>query len=117
MKILVFGLENENRLLPRLRKRFPHIGFVKHEPSSELGEDGPEIIAIDTVKGIAEVSLIDDLDSLSPGRSLEGSGMLLTLRILLKIGSIKSVRIIAVPPSIGEGEAFEAICAVIETLA
>jgi hypothetical protein len=116
MKIIVFGLENEDAILSRLRKRFPSVGFLKYDKSIELEEEGPELIALDSVKGIEGVSLIDDLDSISPGKAVAGSDSMITLRILLKIGSLKSVKIIAVQMGVGEQEAFDGICLQIQSL-
>lgn len=116
MKIIVFGLENQDSLLPRLRKRFPSVGFLKYGPSVELEEEGPDLLVLDSVKGAEEVGLIDDLDSLSPGRALAASEMMMTLRIMVKIGSLKSVRMIAVPPGIGVDEAFEGISRAIQSI-
>ncbi len=116
MKIIVFGLENEDTLLPRLRKAFPSIGFLRYGKSVELEEEGPDLLVLDSVNGVEEVGLIDDLDSLSPGRALAASEMMMTLRIMVKIGSIKSVRMIAVPTGMGQEEAFEGICRAIRSL-
>ncbi|MFH0885357.1 MAG: hypothetical protein V1861_06630, partial [Candidatus Micrarchaeota archaeon] len=70
----------------------------KYDVSDELGEDSRKIIAIDTIKGLSQVTLLEDISSVSPGRALEGSGALITLRILLRIGSIDSAKVIGVPP-------------------
>ncbi|MDD5172133.1 MAG: hypothetical protein PHF60_03805 [Candidatus ainarchaeum sp.] len=97
MRVLVFGLANEDSVLPELRRRFPSIGFKKPTASEELEEEGRHIVVMDTVKGIDRVTLIDDLEVVNPGRIAGGSGMLLSLRILLKLKSIDSVKVIAVP--------------------
>ena len=97
MNILVFGLEKEDAVLARLRKRFPTLGFKKYEVSMELEEEGKRIVAIDTVKGIDHVMLLDDMAIVSPAKAMSGSGAIMTLRILLKIGSLESAKVIAVP--------------------
>jgi hypothetical protein len=116
MEILVFGLEEENRILARLRKRFPSVGFKKYDISEELENENRRPLAIDTVKGISRVTLIEDIASFSPGRALEGSGALMTLRILISIGSLDSARVIGVPAGYPAEKAFEEISAIIETL-
>lgn len=116
MKIIVFSIDDEDSLLHRLRKRFPSIGFQKYGKSMELEEEGPDLLVLDSVKGVDGVVLIDDLDSVSPGKALAASEMMMTLRIMVKIGSLKSVRMIAVPPGIGTDEAFDGICRAIESL-
>jgi hypothetical protein len=116
MKIIVFGLEREDQLLPMLRRRFPSIGFQKYDRSIDLEEEGPELVVIDTVAGLEGATLIEDLDSISPSRALSGSEMVMTLRIMVKIGSIKRVRVLAVPPGLPEREAFDGLSALIERL-
>lgn len=96
MKVLVFALENENEILSSLRKAFPDIGFKKCGIRDDLEEEGMDIIALGSVGGIDHVVLLDELDSVSP-RVMEGSELLLTLRILVKIGTLGSARVIAVP--------------------
>lgn len=116
MEILVFGLSNEDAILSQLRKWFPEIGFRKYDVSDELGEEERKIIAIDTVKGLEQVTLLDDISSVSPGRALEGSGSLMTLRILLRIGSIDSARVIGVPPDYPEDKSVSEIAVIIGEL-
>jgi hypothetical protein len=112
MKVLVFGLENENSLLSRLRKKFPAIGFKKQNLKDDLEQEGRDLVVLDTINGFDQVILVDELSSLSPGR-INASDTLMTLRILLRIGSLDSVRVIAVPPGYPEDVAFDEICAII----
>ncbi len=116
MEILVFGLENENALLARLRKRFASVGFRKYDVSEELENEERKLIVIDTVRGISKVTLVEDLEGISPAKALEGSGTLMTLRILLRIGSIDSVKVIAVPEGYPADAAFDEMSAIIELL-
>ena len=116
MEILVFGLANEDAILRKLRKRFPSTGFKKCDISHELEDEGNGIVALDTIKGIEQVTLIDDLGMLSPHKALGGSGTVMTLRILLRIGSIKSAKVIGVPEDYPVDAAFEEISAIIRAL-
>lgn len=116
MEILVFGLANEDSLLQRLRKRFPSVGFKKCDLTQELENEGRNLIVIDTLKGIERVCLLDDIGSVSPARALDGSGTVMTLRILMRIGSIDSAKIIGVPEKYPEGQAYEEMGAIIEGL-
>jgi hypothetical protein len=109
MRVLVFGLANEDSVLPELRRRFPSIGFKKTAASEDLEEEGRRLVVVDTVKGIDQVTLIDDLEAVNPGRIAGGSGMLLALRILLKLKSVDSVKVIAVPHEYEGEEALEEI--------
>jgi hypothetical protein len=116
MEILIFGLQSEDGILSQLRKWYPEIGFRKYDVSDELGEEGRRIIAIDTIKGLSEVTLMDDINTVSPGRALDGSGALMTLRILLRIGSIDSARVIGVPPGYPVDRSVAEIAAIIGEL-
>lgn len=115
MKILVFGLENEDLILRELRQAFPGIGFKKCRISDDLEEEGRDLVALDSVAGIMRVSLIDELGSVSP-KVMEGSETLLTLRILKSIGSLDSARVIAVPKGADAGGAAEEIKRIIGSL-
>ena len=116
MNILVFGLEREDAILAKLRKRFPSLGFKKYDVSMELDDEGKRLLAIDTVKGIEHVTLLDDMAIVSPGQAMEGSGAIMTLRILLKIGSLKSAKVIGVPENYPESSTVEEISVLIEQM-
>ncbi len=116
MRIVVFSLENSEHILRSLRETFPEIGFLEYDRSLDLEEEGPDLLALGTVKIADSVSLIADLEGISPGKALEGSEMLMTLRIMLKIGSLKSVKVLAVPEGCPEGEAVSALAALIRGL-
>jgi hypothetical protein len=116
MEILVFGLSAEDSILSQLRNWYPEVGFRKFDVSDELGDADRRIIAIDTVQGLSQVTLLDDISSVSPGRALEGSGALITLRILLRIGSIDSARVIGIPPGYPVDKSVTEIAAIIGEL-
>ncbi|MEW6748369.1 MAG: hypothetical protein AB1295_01535 [Candidatus Micrarchaeota archaeon] len=109
MNILVFGLESEDAILSRLRRNFPNLGFKKYQISMELEDEGKRIVAIDTVKGIDHVMLLDDMSIVSPAKAMSGSGAIMTLRILLKIGSLESAKVIAVPEKYPQAAAVQEI--------
>lgn len=116
MQILVFGLEGEDAILPELRKRFPSVGFKKSDLSHDLEEEGRALVVIDTVPGLERVELIDDVRTVSPGRAMEGSGALMTLRILVSLGTIDSARMIAVPKGCPPAAAVEGMDSAIREL-
>jgi hypothetical protein len=116
MEILVFGLENENAVLSSLRKRFPSVGFKKCTLSDDLEQEGRRLVVIDTLRGLDRVTLVDDPNLVSPGRAMDGSGALMTLRILLKLGSLESVRMIAVPDDYPREDVVEEMARIIADL-
>ena len=112
MKILIFDLANENAILAKLRKNFPSIGFKKQKISDDIEEEGRDIVLIDTVKGLQTVTLIDDPNDISPGKS----EIVMTLRILLKLGLLDSVKIIGVPSDYDQEVTVEEINSIITSL-
>jgi len=118
MEIRVLRLDNERSLLRKLRARFASVDFIRQDPSdaSELEEGVEDLIVIDTVKGIDRVTLFEELEEISPAKALQGSGEIMTLRMLLRLGTIHSVRLIAIPEDYAEDDAFEEICQIIDAL-
>jgi len=120
MKIFVFGnedLEVDNlpiRILPKLREKFPEINFEVKDPNEEW--DIPEeMIILDTVIGIKEITIFDDLEKFSktPRVSMHDFDALSNIRYLYKLGKIKKIKIIAIPPSLEESEAVKKIAKVL----
>ena len=107
MKIYVFGnpLVPEDslplRLLPQLRKQFPEIHFIMVDPNENFPPEGEQdLIILDTVKGISEVTLLDysDLALIEKSPiSPHDYDLLLHLLLLKKMGRIDNVKIIGFP--------------------
>lgn len=122
MKIFVFGNEDlpydslPLRLLPKLQKTFPQIEFIKKDPNEEW-DAAPELTAIDTVEGIKNVTLFDDLTKFqpSPRISMHDFDALANLRLMQKIGRIKKIKIIGLPPTISEKKALPEIISLLSS--
>jgi hypothetical protein len=123
MTIFVFGNPDlpmdalPLRLVPQLQEKFPQHVFLIKDPNEEW--DVPEkLIVIDTVKGIDEVQEFHGLDSFasSPRVSMHDFDALTQLRFLQKLGKLKEVTIIGVPPEMDERQALEAIVASLEKI-
>ncbi len=105
------------RLVPRLRKKFPQATFEIKDPNEEW--DVPErLIVIDTVVGIDDVQIFRGLNNFAraPRVSMHDFDALTQLRLLQKIGQLKEVAIIGVPPKIEQKKAFEYISALLEKM-
>jgi Ni,Fe-hydrogenase maturation factor len=87
------------KLAPKLEKLFPDINFVITDPSENLNPIDGELIIIDTVENIKNVILIDDIEKLKTGKiySLHDFDLAFNLKLLQKIGKLKSVKIFGVP--------------------
>jgi hypothetical protein len=116
MMVLVFSLDDEDAILPELRKRFPSVGFRKSSVKDDLEEEGRDLVAIVSIEGVDAVALVEDLSSVSPSRALGGSQALMTFRILKSIGSIDSAKVIAVPAGYPADKAVEEIASILESL-
>lgn len=95
MIIFVFGNQDfpqdslPLRILPKLKKVFPKIEFRVQDPNEEW--DVPEeLIIIDTILDIKEITLFDNLDyfAKSPNISLHDFDALSNLLYLQKLGKI-----------------------------
>jgi len=98
-----------------LRERFPGIEFVVKDPNEEW--DMPEdVIVLDTVVGIKEVKLFEDIDKFKPAPSLSMHDFdaLANLRFLKKLGKLNTVKVIGVPVDVGEEKAVEEIGRLLE---
>jgi len=98
------------RILPVLQKKFPEINFVEFEPTEDLPKED-NLVIIDTVINAKDVMLIDDIDKFvqTKALSLHDFDLGLNLKLAKKLGKIKSVKIIGVPPWLGEVEALRKI--------
>lgn len=90
------------RLIPELKKKFPHLNFIRFDPTEEFPLNNKDLIIIDTVIGIKKVTKVEGLDnfSLSPRNSVHDYDLPLTLGILKKLGRIKKVTIIGIPSKV-----------------
>jgi Ni,Fe-hydrogenase maturation factor len=124
MKILVFGnmlVEEDSlplRLMPKLEKLFPSIEFKEFDTAENLEDEGRDLVILDTAFGIEKVTLIDDVDNLqlSKTASMHDFDLPITLRILIKLKAIDSVKIIAIPAGYEEKKAIEEISEMIKSI-
>jgi Ni,Fe-hydrogenase maturation factor len=113
--IYIFGnplLDFDNlplKLAPKIQKLFPEIDFIIVDPNENLKPINRELIIIDTVEGIKNVTLIDDISKIQTGKiySLHDFDLAFNLKILQKIGKLKKVRIFGVPMNGNEKEILE----------
>jgi hypothetical protein len=120
MKFYIFGnidLPNDSlplRILPELEEKFPEIDFYIKDPNEDwVVED--HINIIDTVVGIDDVTIFDGLEKFSAVSrvSVHDFDALTNLRLLQKLGKIKSVKIIGLPGEMAESEALKKVSALI----
>ena len=98
------------KILPELKKLFPEIDFVTKDPNEDWDDVG-DITIIDTVVGITDVKVFNSLKDFSraPRFSLHDFDAYTNLVMLEKLGKIRKIKIIGVPPTISQKEAIEKI--------
>ena len=105
MTVFIFGnpdLPEDSlplKLLPGLRKLRPDIIFATKDPNEEW-EVPPELTVIDTVVGITEPRVFGSLEDFTaaPRFSMHDFDAYANLKLLQKLGRLKSVRVIGLPP-------------------
>jgi hypothetical protein len=121
MQIYVFGNEDLEmdslplKILPDLKKVFPEIDFIVKDPNEEW-ENVEELNIIDTVVGIDEIKIFSSLKDFirSPRVSLHDFDAYTNLLFLEKLGKLKKIKIIGVPPTIAREEAVPKISQLIK---
>jgi hypothetical protein len=116
MKIFIFGnpdLEMDSlpiRLIPALKKSFPDIDFVVLDPNEEWTIP-EEMVMIDTVVGIKELTVFDDLKHFTeaPRVSVHDFDAFFNLIYLQKLGKLKKIKIFGLPVGISEANADEVL--------
>jgi hypothetical protein len=100
------------RLLPQLQKENPDFTFILKDPNEEW--DVPEeMLIIDTAINAKKVTIFKELKSfmIGPCLSMHDFDALSNLLFLEKIGRLKKIKIIAVPPDIDPQTALREISA------
>ena len=104
MKISVFGnpdLDEDNaaiKLIPRLKKQYPKAEIKIEDPSEGL-KPADDWLIVDVCQGISRVTEFEDLDRFAAVRrvSVHDYDLSMELKLLKKLGKIKSLKIICVP--------------------
>lgn len=104
------------KILPRLAAMLPDVNFLVVDPNEEW--DVPaDLIVVDTVVGITAVTVFADLSAFArtPRVTLHDFDALTNLRLLQKLGQLKAIKIIGVPPTIAEDQALQQITAALRS--
>jgi len=105
MQVFVFGnpdIEVDSlpiRLLPSLRETFHDTEFMTLDPNEDW--DVPEdMIVIDTVVNTEKVAVFEDLKAFmaAPRLTCHDFDAYANLMLMMKLGKIRTVRIVGIPP-------------------
>lgn len=115
--VLVFGnplIKTDSlpiELAAELSKKLSGYDFLKADPSEELDKFGTHLTIIDTVVGIKKTAIFSekDLESLEHEKrfSVHGFDLGFSLKLLLKLGKIKTIKIIGIPQNYGKKKALK----------
>ena len=102
------------RLLPKLKELFPGIDFQVKD-TNEDWDIPEEMIAIDAVAGLDRVAVFDNLSGFenTPRLTLHDFDLGLYLKYLQKLGRLKKIKIIGIPPTISEAAALRGVSALL----
>jgi len=98
------------KILPQLKIKFPEINFETKDPNEEW-ETPDEFILIDSVHGLRRPKIFYSLKDFSPAPNItmHDFDALANLRLLEKLGKIKKIKIIGLPPDLNEKDALNFI--------
>jgi len=100
-------------LYRELKGKIPNVNFVLCESLNEILDylNYESVFILDTVKGIKDVSIINDLKILKERKiyTLHDFDLGLYLKLLNKVKKIKNLRIIGIPTDYDKEEAIEKV--------
>ena len=102
-------------LIPLLKKEFPDIEFIEAGSPEDI-EGEMNLNIIDTAEGIENVKEIG-IDEIGSHKccSLHDFDLAMSLKLLGKMGKIKRLRIIGIPPAHSKGQAIKELKEMIRT--
>ncbi len=103
------------RVLSKLQERFPDIEFTVLDPNEEW-KIPEEMTMIDTVVGIKELTVFNDLKHFieAPRISVHDFDAFFNLIYLQKLGKLKKIKIFGIPPDMPEISATSELTKAIE---
>ena len=99
------------KILPQLQEKFPEVEFLVKDPNEEWENLPEELTIIDTTVGAKKVTVFDNLEKFAgtPTVSMHDFDALSNLRYLQKLGKLKKVKIIGIPPEMEEKKIIQSI--------
>ena len=97
------------KLTPRLKKSWPEFNFTIADPNENLKPINQELIIIDTVIDIQQVTLFNDLNKIQLNKiySLHDFDLAFNLKLLQKLGQLSKVTIFGLPPHLNQHKALK----------
>ncbi len=119
MNVWVFGnldLQEDSlplRILPQLQRLRPDLTFTTRDPLEEWDEVPDPFVIVDTVKGLEKVKVFTDLAAFAsaPRVSMHDLDLLAQLQLLQKLGKLKRLTLVGVPPALSPDLAITQVAA------
>lgn len=120
MEIWIFGNPDQPSdsipvsLMKELQQIHPHHKFIHADPLDER-EPPQHLMIIDTVQGISDITKFETLDRFqqSPRTTLHDFDAYANLRLLQKVGKLKTCSVIGVPSGFPKEEVVKKISAIL----
>src|SRR3972149_7848214 len=120
-KILVFGnprVKTDSvplKILPKLKKQFPEIKFKAMDPTEIIKQNEEQLWILDTVQGVNDVTIIDNPSVFTShtALSVHNYDLALDLKLLLKLGKVKKIKVIAIPQNMSKEVAQDRVSKII----
>lgn len=105
------------KILPELQEYFKKILFLQLDPTENFPEES-HFICIDTILDIKEVKVLNDIDKIQShsSYSLHDFDLGFSLKLMKKLGRLKKITIIGIPPFGDEKEIINQVKKVIANL-
>ena len=86
-------------LKPKLEKEFPDVEFREYDPMEDLPQDAEDLVIIDTVKGLKELRVFDDIDAFASqtAYSMHDFDLGWSLKLYKKLRMFKTIKILGIP--------------------
>lgn len=106
------------KIIPALRKVLPRFDFIHLDPTEEFATTKQDLIIIDTVINIERVTCFNDLSnlSISPRNTVHDFDLTVSLKLLQKLGKLRKITIIGIPPKGNRIEIIAQIKKLLESL-
>lgn len=106
------------RIIPQLSRLRPDWHFAFRDPLDEWADVPNPLVIIDTVRGLDAVQVFSDLTPFAdaPRVSLHDLDLLAHLQLLQKLGKLKTLTLIGVPPGLTPDQAVTQISAALPSV-
>lgn len=86
-------------LKSKLEAKFPDIEFREYDPMEDLPQDTEDLVIIDTVEGLKEPQVFDDIDAFASqtAYSMHDFDLGWSLKLYKKLRMFKTIKILGIP--------------------